>query len=137
MLFLAPTVAPKIVSAYHSSSSSIYIEWSGITETGYGKLLGYQITYFQYDNEDEKPSGKFIVKKVSLATTKYNLTNLFYYWRYQIKIGGYTRSGVGTNATKTVRTDEHCKYKNTYVTSVREDDISTRLSRFLIINYTS
>ncbi len=74
---------------------------------GTGILLGYQITYRALDYS----LAKSMVKTVPLTTREYTFTGLFYYWRYEIKIGGYTRPGVGVEAIKIVRTDEHCKWK--------------------------
>lgn len=86
-------------------SSSIYIKWDKITETKYGILLGYQLTYIALDFD----LARQVVKRLPLTTRNYTMTKLYYYWRYKITIGGYTRPGVGAVDMKTVRTDEHSK----------------------------
>lgn len=103
--FLAPKVAPEIVVAQNTSSSSIYVQWREINESGYGILLGYQITYKALDYDQ----AKLVVKTVPLTARNYTMTGLLLYWRYNIEIGGYTRPGVGKVDTRIVRTDEHSK----------------------------
>ena len=102
--FLVPPV-PENVLAKKLSSSSIHIKWDKITDTSYGILLGYQLTYIELDYD----LAKKVVKRLPLTTTNYTMTGLYYYWEYKITIGGYTRPGVGLVDTKTVRTDEHSK----------------------------
>ena len=94
-----------IVVAKNTSSTSINITWLNIGETGYGILLGYEITYKALDYN----SARKVTKRLPKTAQTYELTELYYYWLYEITIGGYTRSGVGKLATRTVRTDEHCK----------------------------
>ena len=107
LLFSVPPVAPKIVVAKNASSGSIYIKWDKISETEYGILLGYELTYIALDYRLAKRKVKRFL--VTDNTLEYKITDLFYYWQYKITVGGYTRPGVGKVATKTVRTDEHSK----------------------------
>lgn len=103
--FLAPSVAPTIIEARNTSSTSIFIKWSDISSQKDGILLGYHISYRPLETSRKEK----IINVIGKTIREYNLTNLFFWWKYEIKVGGFSRPGVGKLSTKIVQTDEECK----------------------------
>ena len=105
MFPLAPSEAPLLVKAVNTSSSSIELQWNPISLDNYGgNLLGYRI---YYRPAETKRRAKVIDHRTS--TLRVELTNLFLWWWYEIRIGGYTRVGTGVTTNVTVQTAEESK----------------------------
>jgi len=101
LLLLVPDASVRILSAFNSSSTSIFVTWAGITrESSYG-LVRYRI-YFQPSDSSEALNHT----DVSHTTRHVNLTGLRKYVAYNITLVPFTSSGEGPHsATKQVMTD--------------------------------
>ena len=51
-----------------------------------------------------------MVEIANTTVLEYELNGLFWWWRYDIYIGGYTKIGTGVTLNVTVRTDEEGTY---------------------------
>ncbi|XP_068682562.1 uncharacterized protein [Montipora foliosa] len=81
-----------------------------------GRLLGYQITYFQYGQEYEK-----MVIQVRPNQPRASLSNLTEGMTYRVFVSGFTSKGVGPNRT--------------YVITLCGGDLQTRMGQFSSPNY--
>ncbi|EDO39996.1 predicted protein, partial [Nematostella vectensis] len=97
-----PSVAPTIIKAANQSSTSLTVQWSrippGLTR---GVLLGYRVTYTQYD------SGATYTRDTAAGVTRMTLTSLTPYMVYTVSVAGFTSKGTGPESYNiTLSTDE-------------------------------
>ena len=96
-------MAPELVEAKNTSSSSIYLEWLPIPDEYHqGTLLGYRVYY-----RPAETSRKEQVLEIDDPLVLHcNLIGLFWWWWYDIRIAGYTKIGSGVMLNVSVQTDE-------------------------------
>ena len=99
-------MAPELVEAKNTSSSSIYLEWSEIPPQYHqGTLVGYRVYY----RPAETTRAEQVLEIDNPQTLHCSLTGLFWWWWYEIRIAGYTRIGSGVTLNVSVQTDEESK----------------------------
>jgi hypothetical protein len=100
-------MAPELLDARNTSSSSIHLEWSAIPDEYHrGTLLGYRVYY-----RPAETSRKEQVLEIDDPNVLHcDLVGLFLWWWYDIRIAGYTTIGSGVTFNASVQTDEHSKF---------------------------
>ena len=97
----APSLAPALVIAHNSSSTSLVLKWSHLGENHFqGKPIGYDITYQPVDSENEPNS-----TRVKYTTNTTTLNNLAVYTMYVINVSAVSSGGKGPANTVGARTD--------------------------------
>ena len=113
-----------MVVGKNTSSSSIYLNWTTIPpEYHQGTLLGYRIYYRPADTSRKEQ----MIEESDPGILHSNLTNLFLWWWYEIRIAGYTKIGSGVSLNVSVQTDEDRKLQSLisiYVSNVRNKYIT-------------
>ena len=98
---LAPFLAPGLVFAHSTSSTTVIIKWSRLPEKDFhGQPIGYNITYSSLDLQSEV---NVIITNYTANTT--TLTNLTVYTIYVINVSAVSSGGIGPANTVTARTD--------------------------------
>ena len=98
--------------AYRSTSStSIYVQWSHSIpqELVNGILIGYRVAWDEDHFSSGHPDDSQGYADVGLDTSIYNVTSLYEYWLYNIRVAGRTSVGPGTYTTVTVMTNDSSK----------------------------
>lgn len=101
MSLLAPLLAPGLLTAHNSSSTSLFVKWTGLQEEDFrGKPIGYNIIYYPVEVE-----GDINFLRVNYMTNTTMLTNLTFYTIYVINISAVSSGGIGPVKTAKARTD--------------------------------
>ena len=107
----APTTGPSIQSAIALSSSSIYVNWSILTQQELnGVLQGYQVQYIDTAGQNKSV-------EVNATVTSAVLTNLTAYTVYNISVKARTGPGYGPFGATTLQRsgeDGECKVLLTF-----------------------
>ena len=114
----APTTGPSILSAIALSSSSIYVNWSILTEQELnGVLQGYQVEYIDADGENTTVDFN---KSVTFTI----LRNLYFFTEYNISVKAKTNPGFGPyGVVAAVTTKEDGEFKLYFAEHVQCIDI--------------
>lgn len=111
-LYSVPNEAPNIIKAFATSSTSIYIKWSAVSDTNGAPLLGYTVFYRQTKSLF-KPD---VVQPVRNNVTKARIDNLNKFTSYVIRVLAFTGNGNGVASDRmTVSTDEDGKQLDYYL----------------------
>lgn len=103
--FLAPLLAPDLVTANNSSSTSLLIKWSHLSVEDYqGKPIGYNITY---QSTDVKSGIRFVIVNHTTNTTV--LGSLTIYTMYEIYVAAVSSGGTGPANRVRAQTDAEGK----------------------------
>lgn len=103
--FLAPLLAPDLVTANNSSSTSLLIKWSHLSVEDYqGKPIGYNITY---QSTDVKSGIRFVIVNHTTNTTE--LGSLTIYTMYEIYVAAVSSGGTGPANRVRAQTDAEGK----------------------------
>lgn len=103
--FLAPLLAPDLVTANNSSSTSLLIKWSHLSVEDYqGKPIGYNITY---QSTDVKSGIRFVIVNHTTNTTV--LGSLTIYTMYEIYMAAVSSGGTGPANRVRAQTDAEGK----------------------------
>ena len=89
-----PSEAPVIIEANSSTSTSIELKWTEVTQLNGANLLGYGILYKQ---KNEKFRGE-IAKSVAPTPREAKLENLEKFTEYTIRVYAFTRHGNGVSS---------------------------------------
>ena len=103
LVSLAPSQAPDVIIAYSSSSKSLVVEWSHLSEQDFnGKRIGYKISYYPVGR-----SWEIRDVTVNYRTNHTELkTNLTVFTEYVITVSAVSSGGVGPGKSTTARTDD-------------------------------
>jgi len=105
LLLAVPSAAPKITSAYNTSSTSISVNWTPIADNfTNGILLSYKIKYIPFRR---RILPAVITTNASAASAE--LKGLKKFVHYLIIVNGYTKSGDGPETEVKCRTGEDGK----------------------------
>ncbi|PFX34734.1 Protein sidekick-1, partial [Stylophora pistillata] len=97
----APSLAPHIIVAHNTSSSSLLVEWSNLVEEQFqGQPFGYYIRY--HPRLLGRKSEQFL--RVNLQTNTTTLTNLAVYTMYVIFVSALSSGGMGPENMAEART---------------------------------
>lgn len=103
---LAPLKAPDLVMAYDSSSTSLIVKWSKMSEDHFrGQPIGYHITYYPDGSEYET---NFLSLNHTRNTAQ--LSNLIVYTVYVINVSAVSSGGIGPTSTMKARTGAEGKH---------------------------
>jgi len=106
-----PSAAPKITSAYNTSSTSISVHWTPIPENvTNGILLGYKVIFRIRDLPETEQ-----LLTIRNQSTSVELQGLKAFREYVIFVEGFTVKGSGINDSVACTTDEDgnlCVYYN-------------------------
>jgi len=94
-----PVIAPVNITAANSSSTSILLKWLPILSNySNGPILEYRITYVEEENNDQ--AGDVAVWQNVIAGEKLsvNVTRLKKFTKYQFRMAGINRRGVGVDS---------------------------------------
>lgn len=101
MSLLAPLLAPGLLTAHNSSSTSLLVKWTGLQEEDFrGKPIGYNIIYYPAVVE-----GDINFFRVNYMINTTILTNLTIYTKYVINVSAVSSGGIGPVKTAKARTD--------------------------------
>lgn len=101
MSLLAPLLAPGLLTAHNSSSTSLLVKWTGLQGEDFrGKPIGYNIIYYPAVVE-----GDINFFRVNYMTNTTILTNLTIYTKYVINVSAVSSGGIGPVKTAKARTD--------------------------------
>ena len=96
----APFRAPDSVIGYKYSSTSLVVEWRHLLlEDFRGKPIGYKITYYPVNSEND-----VISLSVNYTSNTTTLTNLTVYTMYVINASAVSSGGIGPANTAKART---------------------------------
>ena len=98
---LAPRQGPEVVTAHDSSSTSLVVRWSHLSQNYFrGQPVGYRITYYPVDLESNV---NFLNVNYSANIT--TLTNLAIYTMYVCNVSAVSSGGIGPARKAEARTD--------------------------------
>ena len=96
----APFRAPDSVISYNYSSTSVVVKWRHLPmEDFQGKPIGYKITYYPVNSEND-----VISLSVNYTSNTTMLTNLTVYTMYVINVSAVSSGGIGPANTAKART---------------------------------
>ncbi|XP_022798346.1 uncharacterized protein LOC111336503 [Stylophora pistillata] len=123
-----PSQAPKITAAYNTSSTSVIIHWSPISENETnGDLVGYRVDCFLFWAVRAEQS---VI--TSSNSTFIELHGLKKFKKYVLWVAGFTRKGVGVNDTVECTTDEDVPSsppEHVFVRTTNHSDLQITWSR--------
>ena len=96
----APFRAPDLVIGYNYSSTSLVVKWRHLLlEDFRGKPIGYKITYYPVNSEND-----VISLSVNYTSNTTTLTNLTVYTMHVINVSAVSSGGIGPANTAKART---------------------------------
>ena len=100
-----PSKPPTLTNVFNTSSTSIKVNWKTISgDYVHGVLVGFVVLYRRAMNESEDRCSEH---EVGPNRTSVELTGLWKYTKYGIRVLGYTRVGWGVISPEVVvQTDE-------------------------------
>ena len=105
--FLVPNEVPKLLEARNISSTSIYLNWTAVTNDNGAPLRGYAVYYKLTASQSFLPDK---VKTVMPSVTETVVEGLEKYTNYSFRILAFTRNGNGVSSKRAVLlTDEDGK----------------------------
>ena len=103
LLSPAPSQSPDAIIAYNSSSQSLLVEWSHLSEQDFnGQRIGYKISYYPVDRSWEIRN---VTVNYRTNHTKVT-TNLTVFTEYVITVSAVSSGGVGPGISTTARTGD-------------------------------
>lgn len=98
-----PSAAPRMITVYNTSSTSVSVQWRPIPENfTNGVLLGYQVDCFLLGSPRAEQT-------LTTSNDSVEFQGLKKFTRYLVTVAGYTRKGLGVSDTVPCRTDEDGK----------------------------
>ena len=101
----APGDSPESLTAYNTSTSSIYARWQEIVDDKqHGIMQGYKL--FFYEVTKRRGLQSLVNHTYDLAVREANFTELKMYTKYRIEVLGFNNFGDGPVAAVELFTDE-------------------------------
>ena len=107
-----PVISPVNITATNTSSTAILLQWQPIpVNYSNGPIQEYRITYIEAERNDLTENKGFWERIVNGEKLSAYVTGLKKFTKYQFRMAGINRRGVGVDSTPVVaRTDEDSKY---------------------------
>ena len=97
-----PSRAPKLVTAYNTSSTSLVVKWSHVPRQYFrGKPIGYNVYFIPYWDDG------FPFVRVNYTINTITLTNLYFYTEYYIAVAPVNSAGEGPAESTRTTTGEN------------------------------